>query len=68
MFEVVGVVLVLLVTGALIARYILRVLAGKERGCHLCPGCAEQKDAADDDALRPCKCSETAPERNGSHE
>ena len=71
MFEVVGVLLVLLVllvVGALVVRYVLRVLTGAEKGCHACPGCAEQKDAADGAAPGPCKCSGAAPEGDGSDE
>lgn len=68
MFEVVGVVLVLLVTGALIARYILRVLTGAEKRCCACPGCSKCESDNTDAVLERCVCSATAVDKEIRHE
>lgn len=68
MFEVLGVVLILMIVGALVVRYVLRVLTGAEKGCSACPGCAETRDDNINQDLRRCACSATAADEDAGHE
>jgi len=67
-FEVIGIVLVLLIVGALIVRYVLRVLTGAETGCGGCPGCAEAREENSSQGAARCACLPMATSKDACHE